>query len=59
VHPWEFVDLRRERLRLDCRFRTGADALSDLRAVIRLFKAQGARFLRMNALVPNLQGGVT
>ena len=28
VHPWEFVDLTRERLRLDCRFRTGDVALA-------------------------------
>ncbi len=39
-----FVDLTRERLRLDCRFRTGLPALDDLRDVIRLFKARGARF---------------
>lgn len=50
VHPWEFVDLTRERLRLDCRFRTGLPALRDLGAVIRLFKARGAQFLTMNAL---------
>jgi peptidoglycan/xylan/chitin deacetylase (PgdA/CDA1 family) len=50
VHPWEFVDLTREKLRLDCRFRTGAPALRDLRSVIRLFKSRGARFLRMNQL---------
>lgn len=50
VHPWEFVDLTRERLRYDCRFRTGEPALADLRAVIRLFKSRGARFLRMDRL---------
>lgn len=50
VHPWEFVDLTRERLRLDCRFRTGEPALRDLRAVIALFQERGARFVRMNEL---------
>lgn len=50
VHPWEFVDLTRERLRLDCRFRTGPPALADLRSVIALFRARGARFARMDAL---------
>jgi peptidoglycan-N-acetylglucosamine deacetylase len=50
VHPWEFVDLRRERLRLDCRFNTGDPALADLREVIALFKARGASFVRMDAL---------
>jgi peptidoglycan/xylan/chitin deacetylase (PgdA/CDA1 family) len=50
VHPWEFVDLRREKLRLDCRFRTGDQALGDLQGVIRLFKSRGARFWRMDDL---------
>lgn len=48
VHPWEFVDLRRERLRVDCRFRTGESALSDIRDVIGLFRGRDARFVRMD-----------
>lgn len=51
VHPWEFVDLTKERLRWDCRFRTGRPALESLRSVIRLFKAKGATFRRMDELV--------
>jgi peptidoglycan/xylan/chitin deacetylase (PgdA/CDA1 family) len=54
VHPWEFVDLTREKLRLDCRFRTGLPALGDLRDVIRLFKARGARFRRMGDLAAKI-----
>lgn len=50
VHPWEFVDLTRERLRLDCRFRTGEPAIRSLAQVIALFKARGASFVRMNQL---------
>lgn len=50
VHPWEFVDLRHERLRLDCRFRTGSEALRCLVDVIALFEARGARFVRMREL---------
>lgn len=50
VHPWEFVDLTRERLRLDCRFRTGTPALRSLMGVIALFRARGARFVRMREL---------
>jgi peptidoglycan/xylan/chitin deacetylase (PgdA/CDA1 family) len=50
VHPWEFVDLRRERLRLDCRFRTGDVALDCLRDVIASFRARGARFVTMREL---------
>jgi len=59
AHPWEFVDLTRERLRLDCRFRTGEPALSDLRAVIRLFKSRGAEFARMDTLAaqPGMEHG--
>ncbi len=52
VHPWEFVDLRHERLRYDCRFRTGDIALRCLREVIQLFQARGARFVPMRELVP-------
>ncbi len=48
VHPWEFIDLRNENLRLDCRFKTGPEALIALRSVIGFFKRQNARFLRMD-----------
>jgi hypothetical protein len=50
VHPWEFVDLTRERLRYDCRFRTGDVALRCLREVIELFAARGASFHTMREL---------
>ena len=50
VHPWEFVDLRRERLRLDCRFKTGNEALRAVREVIDLFRGRGASFVRMREL---------
>jgi peptidoglycan-N-acetylglucosamine deacetylase len=50
VHPWEFVDLRRERLRIDCRFRTGDVALACVRDVLRSFAARGASFRTMRAL---------
>ena len=44
VHPWEFVDLRRTKLRYDCRFKTGDTALDCLREAIRFFKNRRARF---------------
>jgi peptidoglycan-N-acetylglucosamine deacetylase len=50
VHPWEFVDLRRERLRIDCRFRTGDVALGCVRDVLRSFAARGARFRMIREL---------
>jgi hypothetical protein len=50
VHPWEFVDLTRERLRLDCRFKTGEPALRALREVIALFRGQNAEFVPIGDL---------
>ena len=52
VHPWEFVDLTHERLRYDCRFRTGDVALRCLREVIGLFQRRGDRFVPMRELAP-------
>jgi peptidoglycan/xylan/chitin deacetylase (PgdA/CDA1 family) len=50
VHPWEFVDLRREKLRLDCRFKTGDTALACVRDVLQSYANRGARFVRMREL---------
>jgi peptidoglycan/xylan/chitin deacetylase (PgdA/CDA1 family) len=50
VHPWEFVDLTREHLRYDCRFRTGDVALRCLREVIESFSRRGASFVSMREL---------
>jgi peptidoglycan/xylan/chitin deacetylase (PgdA/CDA1 family) len=51
VHPWEFVDLRREKLRLDCRFKTGDIALACVRDVLASYAERGARFVRMRELI--------
>jgi len=50
VHPWEFVDLTQERLRLDCRFRTGIPAVGCLKSVILFFRAKGARFVTIRQM---------
>lgn len=50
VHPWEFVDLRREKLRLDCRFKTGDVALRCVREVLSAYRAKGAQFVTMREL---------
>jgi peptidoglycan/xylan/chitin deacetylase (PgdA/CDA1 family) len=50
VHPWEFVDLRREKLRLDCRFKTGDIALACVRDVLEAYVNRGARFVSMREL---------
>jgi peptidoglycan/xylan/chitin deacetylase (PgdA/CDA1 family) len=51
VHPWEFVDLTREKLRLDCRFKTGDVALACVSEVLRGYRDTGASFVRMRELV--------
>lgn len=51
VHPWEFVDLTHERLRYDCRFRTGQPALDCVEDVLRAYQTKGARFVRMRELL--------
>lgn len=56
VHPWEFVDLTRERLRYDCRFRTGDMALACVREVLRDLASRGARWATMRELDPRAAG---
>ncbi len=51
VHPWEFVDLRKENLRLDCRFKTGDVALNCLRSVLTFFKEKNAEFFKIQDLL--------
>jgi len=50
VHPWEFVDLAGEPLRIDLRFRTGAVARRCLKETIHFYKGRGASFVRMRDL---------
>ncbi len=50
VHPWEFVDLRQEKLRIDCRFRTGDAALRRVDDLLTKYSRRGARFVRMREL---------
>jgi hypothetical protein len=50
VHPWEFVDLRREKLRFDCRFRTGDVAIECVGDVLRGMQRRGARFATIRRL---------
>lgn len=48
VHPWEFVDLTREPIRWDCRFRTGLPALEAVTEVLGFFRQRGASFRRLD-----------
>ena len=45
VHPWEFVDLQNEKLRLDCRWRTGDFSLTAISETLSFFQDQGATFM--------------
>jgi peptidoglycan-N-acetylglucosamine deacetylase len=47
VHPWELVDLRRERLRFDCRARTGPPALAALDGLFHRLTEAGYRWTRL------------
>lgn len=49
-HPWEFVDVTRDPIPLDCRFKTGEPALASLRETIAWFRRRGAAFRRMREL---------
>jgi peptidoglycan/xylan/chitin deacetylase (PgdA/CDA1 family) len=49
-HPWEFVDLTRAAIPLDCRFRTGPAALTTLGAAIAFLRQRGAEFTTLRAL---------
>jgi peptidoglycan/xylan/chitin deacetylase (PgdA/CDA1 family) len=46
-HPWEFVDVTREPIPYDCRYRTGDRALAALASTIGFFRRRGASFHRM------------
>ncbi|ALL01207.1 putative polysaccharide deacetylase [Pyrodictium delaneyi] len=41
AHPWEYVDMRNELVRFDCRFNTGDAALELLRKLIVLLRREG------------------
>jgi hypothetical protein len=51
-HPWEFVDMTRAPIPIDCRFRTGQPALDSLRDTISWFRRRKATFRRMRELAP-------
>lgn len=51
MHPWEFIDLRSEDLRFDCRFRTGDESLKALEETIDFYKSQNANFIKMQEML--------
>lgn len=51
VHPWEFIDMSKTDIRLDCRFRTGDKALQCLSEWITLLKRKGYQFKKMQEML--------
>jgi peptidoglycan/xylan/chitin deacetylase (PgdA/CDA1 family) len=49
-HPWEFVDMTRTPIPLDCKWKTGAPAMASLRETIAWFRRRGVSFMRMREL---------
>lgn len=47
VHPWEFVDMSELPIRLDCKFNTGENALSNLETLIRTLKTENYLFFTL------------
>lgn len=54
AHPWEYVDMRRSRVRWDCRFNTGERAAELLRSTIRWLKGRGYSLMRLGDYVEEL-----
>ena len=52
VHPWEFVDLTKTNLRVDCRFRTGEPAMHSLRSTIEWFRSRDFVFQQARDFAP-------
>ena len=50
VHPWEAVDFRAAALRLDCRFRTGEEAVERWHRVLVSVQNAGKRFVPLKEL---------
>lgn len=59
AHPWEFIDMSKTGVRLDCRFNTGAGALRNLRAIIRYLKSHEYRFVMMAQRLSLLENQAT
>ncbi|MGH8594142.1 MAG: polysaccharide deacetylase family protein [Gammaproteobacteria bacterium] len=59
AHPWEFIDMSKTGVRLDCRFNTGAGALRNLRAIIEHLKSLEYRFVVMAERLSLLQSQAT
>ena len=55
-HPWEYVDMTRSGVRLDCRFNTGDKALDLLEKLLDYLKSRGYRLVTIRELAEELGG---
>jgi peptidoglycan/xylan/chitin deacetylase (PgdA/CDA1 family) len=55
VHPWELVDLRRAKIRWDCRAGTGEHAARAIAGTLRDLRARGATFGTISALAEEVR----
>jgi hypothetical protein len=53
VHPWECVDLQRENLRLDCRWRTGPFSLEAIAKTITHLQKKSITFQQLKSILAN------
>ena len=51
VHPWEFINMSRTPVRIDCRFNTGEGALKSLSDIIHRFKSEHYAFLPLGGIL--------
>ena len=54
AHPWEFIDVTKENIRVDCRWGTGEAAVRKLDTAIEYFQRRGAEFATMAELPAKL-----
>lgn len=55
VHPWELIDLRRAKVRWDCRVGTGEHAARAIAGTLRDLRARGATFRTISALAEEVR----
>ncbi|BEP17670.1 polysaccharide deacetylase family protein [Pyrofollis japonicus] len=51
AHPWEYVDMRKKKVRFDCKFGTGEHALKNLQRLIQFHREKGAVFMTFREFV--------
>lgn len=53
VHPWEYIDLQQEKLRFDCRWRTGNFSVNAITETITFLQKKGGSFQTLHSILAN------